>query len=206
VGVRSPGTLLRLTGAVLWDAADKLEANHSRHIFLAAAGASVELDGGAASDGAVQAALAVGSAGDATALITWWKSARFGLLNPRVMGAVETSTPALLSPPRAPSWYGLSTTSASERAAILAYVDTYAEREQLVLVGARDGALHAFHTDPANPGDARNGEEAWAFIPPAVASALNADKTAGSVSRRVRLPTCCSGRRTGPSIRARAGS
>src|SRR5262249_47421639 len=61
-------------------------------------------------------------------------------------------------------------------------VATYASRKELVLVGAADGALHAFHTNSGDLTDATNGTEAWAFIPYDVAQRLNADRLAGTTT------------------------
>jgi hypothetical protein len=41
-----------------------------------------------------------------------------------------------------------------------------------------DGMVHALYTFPANLADARNGKEAWAYIPPTVAAGMNFDYNA----------------------------
>jgi Tfp pilus tip-associated adhesin PilY1 len=120
-------------------------------------------------------ALGVGTEEDALAVIQWQRSARFGLVSPHVLGGIDTSTAALLSEPTPPYWINLAATSISERASIVAYNEAYANRIHIVLVGAMDGALHAFYTNPVNRSDPFNGQEMWAFLPPAVVEDLQLD-------------------------------
>src|SRR5262249_51609144 len=129
---------------------------------------------------AMQATLLAPDQATAQAIIDWYFSKRFGLLDPKhVLGSVENSTPALLTPPTAPYWYVFSQTSATERAAIDSYIAAFTARPQLLFIGAKDGALHAFHTNPSDKTDATNGTEAWGFIPYDVAQRLLGDKTTG---------------------------
>jgi Tfp pilus tip-associated adhesin PilY1 len=88
----------------------------------------------------------------------------------------------LLTPPRPPYWYDDDDTPASERTLIDAYVGAYQTRPRLALVGAKDGALHAFYSNPFNATDPDNGKEMWAFIPYDVSQRLNADMTTGTVT------------------------
>jgi len=63
------------------------------------------------------------------------------------LGAVTTSTPALLTPPALPGGDDASR----------AFVEAHRERRALLFVGLDDGMMHAF--------DARTGLEVWAVIP-----------------------------------------
>ncbi len=171
------------TGTTVWDAADKLDATSpaNRKVFtIAGDGTRLDFASGSASDPKMQATLLAPDQTTAQAVIDWYFSPRFGLLDPKhVLGAVENSTPALLSPPTAPYWYVYSQTSDTERAAIDTYISSLASRPQLLFIGARDGALHAFHTNPSDASDSSNGTEAWAFIPYDVAQRMLGDKTSG---------------------------
>ncbi len=173
------------TGATVWEAGALLETNDSRKIFVAAGDGVVELSSANASSSALQGALDVGSTSAASAVISWVKSARFGLVTKRVFGGIEGSTAALLSRPSEPGWYLYKSTLGTQRTAIDAFVEAHAARTQLVFVGSKDGMLHAFYTNPANHSDPLNGKEMWAFIPPAVASELAGDTAADTVSHYV---------------------
>ena len=63
-----------------------------------------------------------------------------------------------------------STASGIDRAHIEAFISQYANRVPLVLFGSKDAMVHALYTITANEGDSRNGEEAWAYVPPTIAS------------------------------------
>lgn len=110
---------------------------------------------------------------------------------PFIMGDVFHSAPILVTPPTqtffcdlgvinqcVPSLYSPTLTSGGP-AAYAAYVTTNATREQIVLVGANDGMVHAFSAGSWVPGDDPDtvpietnyfnlgaGREKWAFIPP----------------------------------------
>src|SRR5262249_30632186 len=73
-------------------------------------------------------------------------------------------------------WYAFS--SSTDRARVDAFISAKASRIPLVLVGAMDGMIHAFYTFSTNIADPRNGNEAWAYIPPKVASEMLQDYTA----------------------------
>jgi hypothetical protein len=128
-------------------------------------------------DPAFQATLNVADSSAATDLVNWQQSARFGL-DPvdSVLGAIDNSTAALLTPPQAPYWYTNGVTTNAERTALDTYITTYQTRPQLVFVGAKDGALHAFRTNPSSAADVTNGTEAWAFIPYDIAHRMEADR------------------------------
>src|SRR5262249_41698933 len=102
------------------------------------------------------------TAGD---IIDWMRSPRFGLSQLHVLGAVENSTGALLTPPNKPYWWPLATTPASERQLFQTFMDANVARPRLLFIGSKDGAMHAYHTNPSAPNDPTNGTEAWAFVP-----------------------------------------
>jgi hypothetical protein len=174
------------TGQTVWDAADKLDATSpsSRNVFTVADdGTRLDFNSSNASNAALQATLLAPDQTTAQSIIDWYFSPRFGLLSPKhVLGAVENSTPALLSLPTAPYWYVYSSTPDTERQAIDAYIASLATRPQLLFIGAKDGALHAFHTNPDDAADPANGTEAWGFIPFDVAQRMLGDKTSGGDS------------------------
>jgi type IV pilus assembly protein PilY1 len=169
--------------AICWEAGAKLDAraDSSRAIYTALPDAPVRKDftASAASDPQVRALLGTPDAAATAALIGWVRSARFGLGNPGLpltrLGAIETSTPALVGRPARPSWY--SYVSAPDRARIEAFIAAHATRSPLVLVGAKDGMIHALRSRPDDIAHPLNGEEAWAYIPPTVASRMLADQT-----------------------------
>jgi VCBS repeat protein len=168
------------TGAVQWDGATILQAQTTRNLYtVSATNVRYAFATASASDTTFQSIVLAANATAASDLVTWATSNRFGLLTPQKLGAIETSTPALLSPPKAPYWYSNTATSSGDRSAIDSYVSAYASRPQLVFVGAKDGALHAFRTNPNNASDPNNGKEAWAFIPYDVAHRMAADKASG---------------------------
>ena len=126
-------------------------------------------------------ALAASDETQAAAVVDWLLGTRFGVGNAGIeqtrLGAVETSTPAVLTKPGLPTWYTFA--SAADRARAEAFVSGNTNRVPLVLFGSKDGMVHAIHTRPT--GDMLNdpsGQEAWAFIPRQVASTLVADYTA----------------------------
>lgn len=169
---------------ICWEAGKKLDATNdaNRKIYTSVANVPVRMEFSTANAGnaLLQNLLTTADAATTTTLINWVRSARFGLGNAAValtrLGSIETSTPAILNKPGRPSWYAY--VSASERARIDAFVATQANRKPLVMVGTKDGMLHAFHTRPTSILDTKNGTEAWAYIPPTVASGMLKDFTA----------------------------
>ena len=93
-------------------------------------------------------------------------------------GAIATSTPAVVTKPGLPIWYSRAGTD--DRNLVDNFIQKYSTaepRKPLVLVGAKDGMLHAFYNNPLDTTDAENGKEKWAFIPPYVARHMVADYT-----------------------------
>ena len=167
---------------VLWDGAAKLDAlaDTSRNIYTAlntVPETRYSFTTAYAADPLLQTLLTTPSTQSTQDLITWVRSARFGVGNSSIpltkLGAVETSTPAVLTKPGRPSWYSFG--SGIDRAHVDAFVAASANRVPLVLFGSKDGMVHALYTFPANQADARNGREAWAYIPPPVAANLLSD-------------------------------
>jgi hypothetical protein len=171
---------------VYWEAGAKLDAmsDSARKIYTAVTTTRLAFETGSASQSALQTALGVTSSSEASALITWQRSSRFGLEggghSKTRLGAVETSTPAILAPPGRPPWYQYLSTQQKQEAS--AFVSTYQNRPVLALFGSKDGPLHAVLNDPSDINDSDNGKEMWAYIPPRVASKLLADKTANTAT------------------------
>ncbi|MBC7975607.1 MAG: VCBS repeat-containing protein [Myxococcales bacterium] len=167
---------------VLWDGAIKLDAraDASRKIYTAintVPQTRYEFSTTNASNSLLQTLLTTPSTQSTTDLITWVRSPRFGVGNDSIpltrLGSVETSTPAVLTKPGRPSWYSYG--SGTDRTHIESFIAANATRVPLVMFGSKDGMVHALYTFPANQSDARNGNEAWAYIPPPVAANLLAD-------------------------------
>jgi hypothetical protein len=170
---------------ILWDAAAKLDsaADSARNIYTAIATlpeTRYDFTTANAGNTLIQTLLTTPSTAATTSLINWVRSARFGVGNAAFpltrLGSVETSTPSILTKPGRPIWYSYGT--GTERTRIEAFVAGNADRIPLAMFGSRDGMIHAVYTLPANQGDARNGNEAWAFIPAPVAAGLLADYNA----------------------------
>lgn len=171
-----------------WDAATKLDAmaDSARKMYTATLDGKTRLDFSTsnASNTSLRTTLGAASSSQASEIIAWQRSARFGLTGgsfvKQRLGSIELSTPAVLSPPQRPDWYQYAT--ASMRAKIDAFVDAQSERPLLVFFGSKDGALHAVRNDPSAITTSSNGTEAWAFVPAGIARSLLADKTSGNVS------------------------
>lgn len=107
----------------------------------------------------------------------WARTKRFGVGNTGIgvthLGAIETSTPAVVGPPGLTPWYVFA--DAAEQGNITSFVANNADRVPLVLVGSKDGMLHAFRNDATLISDTRNGYESWAYVPFEVAASMNGD-------------------------------
>ncbi len=167
-----------------WDAATAIDsvADGSRNIYTATTAGTARLDftTANASSAALMATLGVAAAADATNVINWVRSARFGVGNLGIaksrLGAIETSTPAILTAPGLPLWwvYGTATDKVNNET----FRTAQASRPNLVLFGAKDGMVHAIRTNPSTMQVAPSGTEAWAFIPSKTAKGMVADYTA----------------------------
>lgn len=168
-----------------WDAAQKLDqmADGERHLYTSAVDGTTRLDFDATGALAPEmlATLGVVDAAQALDVITWQRSARFGPAADQKLGAILTSTPAVLGPPQRPYYY--NQLSPVEKSKFDSFMTTYATRPQLILFGSKDGAIHAIQNDLGTiaPNDTSpssdNGKEAWAYIPQRIAAGLLADKT-----------------------------
>ena len=167
-----------------WDAATSIDAvaDNSRHLYTATTAGNARLDFTTANSGsaALQATLGVGSQPEASSLVTWVRSARFGVGNAGIaksrVGAIETSTPAILTAPGLPLWWVYG--SVIEKARHEQFQIAQAGRPNLVLFGAKDGMIHAIRTNPTNMVAAPSGTEAWAHVPAKIANSMLADYTA----------------------------
>ncbi len=107
------------------------------------------------------------------------------------LGAVDHSSPALLTPPGKTTWYFGTGTKPKERNSYDVYRTNFSDRRSLLFVGSRDGLLHAFDAGAFRWGnnpltasteqlgyfewddigngydepDYGTGEELWAFVP-----------------------------------------
>ncbi|MBP6629502.1 MAG: VCBS repeat-containing protein [Kofleriaceae bacterium] len=167
-----------------WDAGAILDAtsDSSRKMYTADLAGTTRLDwdDANASDTTLQATMNVTSSTEADELIDWQRGARFGVASDKKLGAILTSTAAVLSPPVKPYYYNFLTPS--HKSLFDNFITTQASRPRLALVASKDGALHAFRTDPDDITGSTNGTEAWAFIPPRVAAGFAADKAAASIT------------------------
>jgi type IV pilus assembly protein PilY1 len=165
-----------------WEAGAVLDttADSARHLFTADVNSTTRLPFTTANATNLIPTLAAANVAQATAVVNWVRSARFGVgntgISPTKLGAIETSTPAILSAPSRPFWYTFS--SPVDRARVDTFVAQNANRVPLVLVGAMDGMIHAFYSISSNISDPRNGTEAWGYIPPKIAAGMVADYTA----------------------------
>jgi len=107
-----------------------------------------------------------------------------------ILGPVDHSTPAIQSPPGMPSWYYGTDITEEERESFNAFRATWATRQSVAYVGARDGMIHAFDAGrlrwgdnpqteikenrgyfewqtagDSSSADYGTGRELWAFIP-----------------------------------------
>ncbi|HEY4242719.1 MAG TPA: FG-GAP-like repeat-containing protein [Kofleriaceae bacterium] len=168
---------------VYWDGAAKLDAatDSSRKIYTSlATPVRYSLKTSHASDPLLQTLLTTPDTATTTNLIDWVRSARFGVGDPNVpltkLGSIETSTPSILTKPGLPNWYSYG--SGIDRQHIDSFVSQYANRVPLVMFGSKDAMVHALYTIPSDENDTRNGSEAWAYIPPTIASNLLHDYNA----------------------------
>ncbi|MCP4449606.1 MAG: hypothetical protein GY811_30390 [Myxococcales bacterium] len=172
-------------GQTYWDFAVSLDAmaDSDRNVFTADVDGQDLLSFSMANAGQkmLQDTLGVASTSQAENVISWQRSARFGVGGVTPMsrlGSVETSTPAVVGAPGLPIWYPRADPEAREM--VEDFRKEHEDRNKLVLFGSRDGALHAVFTTPTDTVDSSNGTEAWAFIPAKVANAMVADLAGGT--------------------------
>jgi hypothetical protein len=166
-----------------WDGATKLDAttDGARNVYTAARTTATRLDFTTSNvnSPALQDTMMTTNQTTLASIITWVRSARFGVGNTGIalskLGAIESSTPSILTAPARPPWYAHA--SSSDRARVDAFVAQNTSRVPLLLFGSKDGMIHALYTRPADITNPINGKEAWAFVPPKVAAGMLADYT-----------------------------
>ena len=168
-----------------WDAAAKLDAmsDSARNLYTVHVDTGERLDfetDGSSVDVGLIATLGAADATSAAEVVQWTRSARFGVGNTGIalskLGAVETSTPAVLTRPGLPVWYIFA--PSAQRQQVDIFLQEQANRFNLVMFGSKDGMLHALHTRPSDISNPKNGQEAWGFLPTWVATELVADYSA----------------------------
>jgi hypothetical protein len=70
-----------------------------------------------------------------------------------LLGPIDHSVPALLTPPGTPDWYFGSAVTESERLSYDAFKNSHQERDTVLLVGSRDGSIHVFEAGKFRYGD-----------------------------------------------------
>ena len=182
-------------GATYYDVADKLDAQGARNLYttdLTGVAPAVIPFSPTSPSTALQARVGASSAAEATTVINWVRSARFGINNsgvaPTKLGAVMNSTPAVLNKPFRPNWYSFLT--AGDKILYDAFATTQADRIPLVLFASMDGMVHAVISMATAIADTRNGTEAWGFVPPYVAANMTSDYNASCT------PSCAAGELT----------
>ncbi len=171
-----------------WDAASHLDSRSdgSRSVYTATVAGNVRLDFTVANASSSQLQAVMGAADQTQAadVIAWVRSARFGIGNAGIslsrLGAVETSTPAILTPPAIPIWYSFASTA--DKARHVAFQNAYSDRRRLVLFGSKSGMVHAIQSNPTSITTAPSGQEAWAFVPPKIASQMIGDYTTSTTA------------------------
>jgi hypothetical protein len=115
------------------------------------------------------------SEAEVPAIVNWVRdSPRFGQSgDERRFGGIISSTPVVVTRPELPVWFLRA--NLDRQSAFQVFRRDQFERPPLVLYGAKDGMVHALHTDPRNVTDADLGKEAWAFIPSGVAGRMAND-------------------------------
>lgn len=179
-------------GTKYFDVAEKLDAQSSRNVFttdLTGTGLTRIPFSPSSPSIALQGRVGASDAAEATAVIDWVLSPRFGIADsgfaPTRLGAVQNSTPAVLAPPFRPNWYSFLVLA--DKALYDAFSVANATRLPLVLFASMDGMLHAIISNATNISHAKNGEEAWAFVPPYVAANMKADYQATQATGKLTI-------------------
>ncbi len=92
---------------------------------------------------------------DADWLVNWIRGFTDGSSTKKewILGPIDHSVPAAMTPPGKPSWYYGSDISSSEKNSFDLFRDQYSTRQTVIFVGARDGMLHAFDAGKFRWGD-----------------------------------------------------
>ncbi|MBP9086502.1 MAG: VCBS repeat-containing protein [Kofleriaceae bacterium] len=200
-GFRQPGDRghvfalpAQLSTTSYWDFGQRLDAATTRDVF------TTETDGvtrlpfstALATDPNFQAALGVANDTDATSIVNWWNSGRFGQFKDKRLGGLVESTPAIVTPPQRPYYYNFA--PLAERTLLDNFIAANTTRPRLVIAGTKDGALHAMNTEPTATCivSTFSGTEAWAFVPRRVANGFLSDKNNGTTDSYVDGPVSLS--------------
>ncbi|MBK9073043.1 MAG: hypothetical protein IPL79_18905 [Myxococcales bacterium] len=141
-----------------------------------------KLDFDAATIGPMYADLLLADQAQATTMVTWMKSKRFGVAGERSMlGAITEATPAMMQPPALPLWYteGGSQVPLDTKIKFEAFKEAKAQRVSQVLVGSLNGFLSSYYVKAPFNGS-NNGFELWGYMPSSVLSGAYGDCVASS--------------------------
>ena len=166
-----------------WDASAAINAmsDSDRKIYSSnpAGTARVDFTTANAANSSLIASMEVADSTQAATVIDWVRSHRFGIGNAGIaqsrVGAIQNSTPAILTKPGFPIWYVYA--GVADKLRHQSYQTAQAARPNLVLFGSKDGMIHAIQTAPTAMTTAPSGTEAWAFVPPKITSGMVADYT-----------------------------
>jgi hypothetical protein len=89
-------------------------------------------------------------------LVEWVRGYRQPSTNTKkewLLGPIDHSIPALLTPPGTPKWYFGSAIAAAERQSYDEFKNNHQERDTVLFVGSRDGKIHAFDAGKFRWGD-----------------------------------------------------
>ncbi|MBK9036125.1 MAG: VCBS repeat-containing protein [Myxococcales bacterium] len=166
-----------------WDATDSIDgvSDSARKIYTSNTSGTSRLDftTSNASNTSLIATMGAADGAQVATVVDWVRSARFGVgndgINKSRVGAIENSTPAVLTKPGFPIWYVYA--GAADKLRHQSFQTAQAARRNLILFGSKDGMIHAVQTMPTAMTTSPSGTEAWAFVPPKVASGMIADYT-----------------------------
>ena len=97
-------------------------------------------------------------------LVNWIRGYKDGVSTPKewLLGPIDHSAPAVITPPGIPSWHFGTDTTDAERTSYTLFKDAHVNRPSVIFVGSLDGMLHAFdagkfrHGDNPETADAEN--------------------------------------------------
>ncbi len=186
-GFRQPGDRGHLfavnagLSTTYWDAATWINdaTDSSRNIYTSNPAGTARLDFTTGAASGLVSTLGASDATQAAAVVAWVRGKRFGVGNDGIdksrLGAIQNSTPAILTKPGFPIWYVYA--GVADKVRHQQYQTAQASRRNLVLFGAKDGMIHAVQTVATAMTSSPSGHEAWAFVPPKVAAGMIADYT-----------------------------
>ena len=164
-------------GTQYWDAGARLDSQTTRNLYTASAtglNPSRIAFSPVSPPASLLALIGAVTGVNATAIVNWVLGTRFGVSGSLTrLGAIVDSTPAIIQKPFKPYWY--SYLNSADRGLYDAFITAQSTRIPLVMVGAMDGFIHAFYAISSNISDARNGSEAWGYVPPYVAASMASD-------------------------------